>query len=126
MRLEFLVPGSPIGKPRPRVTGRGAYMPTAYRDYQRTVRDAALVAFAELVERGGNAWAHGAEMRVWLDFALPDRRRRDLDNLAGGVLDALTKIVWGDDAQVVYLRAAKTVCRAAPGVRVAIEDGSSC
>jgi len=46
--------------------------------------------------------------------------------LAGGVLDALTGVAWGDDAQVVYLRAAKTVCRAAPGVRVAIEDGPSC
>lgn len=43
---------------------------------------------------------HG-RLRVTIDAFPPDRRRRDVDNLAKAALDALTHAgVWGDDSQV--------------------------
>jgi crossover junction endodeoxyribonuclease RusA len=39
---------------------------------------------------------------------MPDKRRRDLDNILKALLDGLTHSgVWGDDSQVVDLRIVK-------------------
>lgn len=41
---------------------------------------------------------------VALTCYAPDRRKRDLDNLTKGLLDALTHAgLWGDDSQIDYL-----------------------
>lgn len=45
---------------------------------------------------------------VDIEAFMPDRRRRDLDNLLKGLLDSLTHAgVWEDDNQVVDLRIRK-------------------
>lgn len=45
---------------------------------------------------------------VDIEAFMPDRRRRDLDNLLKGLLDSLTYAgVWQDDNQVVDLRIRK-------------------
>lgn len=36
-------------------------------------------------------------------FILPDHRRRDIDKLLRAMLDALTGVVWADDAQVMRI-----------------------
>jgi crossover junction endodeoxyribonuclease RusA len=61
-------------------------------------------------------------VRVLLEFTQPDRRRRDLDNLAKCVLDALTKAsVWMDDSQVHDLRM-RWIDVPPAGCRVTIES----
>lgn len=46
-----------------------------------------------------------ARLRVEIEAWMPDRRRRDLDNLPKAVLDSLTHAgVWADDAQIDDLR----------------------
>lgn len=46
-----------------------------------------------------------ARMRVTITAVQPDRRKRDLDNLAKATLDALTHAeIWRDDSQVDDLR----------------------
>ena len=40
-------------------------------------------------------------------FYLPDRRRRDLDNLLKVLLDGLQSVLFEDDSQVVEIRARK-------------------
>lgn len=45
---------------------------------------------------------------VDIEAFMPDRRRRDLDNLLKGLLDAMTHAgLWLDDSQVVDLRIRK-------------------
>ena len=45
---------------------------------------------------------------VEIEAHMPDKRRRDLDNLLKGLLDSLTHAgVWLDDSQVVDLRIRK-------------------
>lgn len=44
-------------------------------------------------------------LKVRIEVFPPDRRKRDLDNLPKGILDALTKYeVWEDDSQIDDLR----------------------
>lgn len=47
----------------------------------------------------------GGRLSVVITAYPPDRRKRDLDNLAKAALDALTAAgVWGDDSQIDDLR----------------------
>jgi Holliday junction resolvase RusA-like endonuclease len=102
--ISLDVLGVAVGKPRPRVTSRGAFLPTAYREWQALVRDAAIVAAGELEDRGTPWPAHAERYRVDIVVVPPDRRGRDVDNLAGGILDALNGVLWRDDRLVVDLR----------------------
>ena len=44
-------------------------------------------------------------LRVVVEVFVPDRRKRDLDNLHKGILDSLTHAgVWSDDSQIDDLR----------------------
>lgn len=46
-----------------------------------------------------------ARLAVEIEVFVPDRRRRDLDNLHKGLLDSLTHAgVWADDSQIDDLR----------------------
>lgn len=113
--IWFRVAGSPIGKARPRVTSRGAYMPTAYRQWLDVVKREALAYWAEHEECADKdcavRWYDPAHHAICLTlvFRLPDRRRRDLDNLAGAVMDALNGVLWRDDSQIVRLAAEKHI-----------------
>lgn len=75
-------------------------------------------------------WERGAPVAVDLLFEVPRgatvRRERpsvpaDIDKLTRAVLDALTRVVFHDDAQVVDLRAHKFYSPT-PGVRVRVRD----
>lgn len=71
--------------------------------------------------------------RVALQFVLPRPKRLkenpkhttrpDVDKLSRCILDALTGVVWLDDAQVVALRASKRYARAGEVPRVDIRLG---
>jgi crossover junction endodeoxyribonuclease RusA len=65
----------------------------AGRAYRETVAGYVMEARTGAALRG--------RLMVTLDVFPPDRRRRDLDNTAKCLLDALTKCgVWGDDEQI--------------------------
>lgn len=94
-------------------------MPPSINRYYRTVRGRILIAadgrkyrdaVAEscLVARSrgelGREPIQG-RLAVHVVFTAPDKRRRDLDNVFKGLLDALTHAgVWGDDSQIDDLR----------------------
>jgi len=113
MELQFTVPGEPRGKGRPRF-GNG-----------RTYTDAKTVAYEKLIAcRAAEvmpcpAVATPTSVRIDIYKGVPKswtmaRRRRaldgqelpgqpDLDNVAKGVLDALSGVAYADDTQVVRL-----------------------
>ena len=61
-------------------------------------------------------------LRVSIEARMPDRRKRDLDNLPKAVLDALTHAgVWSDDGQIDDLRVWRSGQMGGGGVIVTIE-----
>lgn len=67
------------------------------RRYRKEV-DAAVL-------RQGRPAIGTARVAIDIEVRMPDRRRRDLDNLPKAVLDALTHAaVWEDDSQIDDLR----------------------
>jgi len=113
MELQFIVPGEPRGKGRPRF-GNG-----------RTYTDAKTVAYEKLIAcRAAEAMpcpAVATPVKVRIDiykgvpksWTMAKRRRAldgleipgkpDLDNVAKAVLDALNGVAYADDTQVVRL-----------------------
>lgn len=65
-------------------------------------------AVAEIVERLLLDIETPLPLRLRIECYMPDRRRRDLDNLQKAVFDALTKAgFWLDDVQVIDYRVIK-------------------
>ncbi|WP_296249655.1 RusA family crossover junction endodeoxyribonuclease [uncultured Stenotrophomonas sp.] len=101
--IEISIPGKPIGKGRPRFNRNGhAYTPRETRDHE------ALIAWHAKAAMNRRAPLDGpVEARML--FVLPDRRRRDIDNLLKLGLDAMNGIVYADDTQVHRIEATKQV-----------------
>lgn len=59
------------------------------------------------------------ELQVEVHWHMPDRRRRDLDNLKM-VLDSLTKVCWEDDSDIWILRIFKYIDKENPRFEITI------
>jgi len=94
----FEVPGTPVPKQSTRFTGSGCYTQEEIKAWQNSVawgaKQACMVnPYFELISKP-------KEVYVQITFYVPDRRRRDIDNLCKPVLDACNGILWDDDSQV--------------------------
>lgn len=140
-KIEFFVPGAPVGKGRPRAARRGAgvvmFTPAKTADYESLVAATAAAALA------GDVLAHqllDGPLEAVLDVRFPvpaswskAKRARalagaewhtskpDADNVAKAILDACNGVVFRDDAQVVVLIVTKAFSEE-PGVRVVIRE----
>lgn len=87
--------------------------PPSLNSYYRTVKGRILISaegrayrktVADYVMESRTAAAMAGRMAVEITVYPPDRRRRDLDNVAKCLLDSLTKAgVWRDDEQIDML-----------------------
>lgn len=113
--IQFFVQGLPVPKQSFRYTKNGGgYQSQKVKEWQGTV---SWSATAKMIDRD----LLTGDVCVKLFFCLPDKRRRDWDNLAKGVMDALNGVVYRDDSQVVEAHIAKIVDRRVrPGVKVEI------
>lgn len=116
--IAFTVPGLPVPKQSFRLGKRGGYTPQRIADWQNLVRGEAVCAMIGTEQLSG-------ELSVSIDFYLPDRRRRDLDNLSKAVLDACNGIVWDDDQQIVVLRLSKSYTSPEYGITVIAMEAST-
>ena len=112
--VSFFVAGRPIPKQSTRFVGGHAYTPRRVKDWQDAVT---LEAFAAMVRQDQPLIV--GELDVKLVFCMPDRRRADCENLAKAVLDAMNKVVYHDDSQIVHLDITRTEGDN-PGVRVTV------
>lgn len=118
--IRIILDGEPRGKGRPRfvrATGR-TYTPEDTRSYEDRLR------WAAQIEMSGrpllfDALSVRVTARCAIPVSTPKKRRQDIalgrcwptkkpdaDNVAK-MLDALNKIVWADDAQIIDLRVLK-------------------
>jgi len=124
--LTIVVPGIPVPQGSLRAFARNGHAwATSDNPRTRPWKAAVTSAAAELVEQTGFAKLIHQAIAVRVTFRLPRPKghygRRgllpsappypnvlpDLDKLARAILDALTGIVWRDDAQVVRLAVEK-------------------
>lgn len=96
--VKFTVVGEPRSKQRPRVVRGRAYTPKETVAAEKAV----AVAYREASE---HLFEH--QVVVSIDFYNGNRRRRDIDNMAKLVMDALNGVAFVDDFQVVELNLRK-------------------
>ena len=126
-KLTFTVPGVPVPKARARITKRGSYTPAKSAEYERKV---AILAKKAMLEQGFKMTDQA--VKILIDFTLPRPQyhyktskgktidsvkeqykfalhtvKPDIDNLIKSVKDALNKVVWNDDSQVIQIEAYK-------------------
>lgn len=96
MKIEVQI--EPLPQSRPRF-GRGkVYELPKMTEYKRAIKDAALVA---MQGKQPTLNAVSVVIRLYRKFKAVSRRYGDFDNHAKSICDALNKIVWLDDSQVV-------------------------
>lgn len=118
--IKINVPGVPVPQARPRFTRGGyVYEPSKCKDYKAVVAAAARAAmrgktpitgpvyvYCDFVMPIPKGWSK-AKKEDALNGAIQPLKRPDGDNLEKLIWDALTGIVWSDDAQIVQWAGAK-------------------
>ena len=94
--VAFEVPIRPEPWRRAGKNGKTHYMDAKSRAYQQTIRDACTEAMAEQ----GVELATG-DLHLWRVFEKRDGRRCDGDNAYKAVADALNKVAYKDDRQII-------------------------
>ena len=138
-KIEFFVPGTPVGKGRPRAARRGAglvmFTPGKTADYEALVAatagnamrahqllDGPLEAVLDVRFPVPVSWSKARRARA-LAGAEWHTSKPDADNVAKAILDACNGVVFRDDSQIVMLTATKEFSET-PGVRVVIRECS--
>jgi Holliday junction resolvase RusA-like endonuclease len=116
--LEFTVPGTPIGKGRPKAVRQGGfvrmYTPKQTLDYETDVAFKAAQAMGDMpvLDTAVSmrivayypipaSWSKKKQQQALAGLLIPGKP--DLDNVGKAVLDALNGVVYVDDKQVVRL-----------------------
>ncbi len=132
--MEFVVEGEPQGKARPRFSRRSGtiYTPAKTAKYEKEIRQAYLAAGGEMIPEGSYA-----AVTVDAYFKIPKsytKRKRlacehniirpgkkpDIDNVLKVVLDALNKVAYEDDKQVIGIICRKWYSRSSGFLKVQI------
>jgi crossover junction endodeoxyribonuclease RusA len=97
--LMLNIPGDPIAKGRPRAGKNGViYTPRRTKDAEKVIKDMAATGM------DGDAPLEGP-LGIEVHFYCATKRRTDGDNLLKLVTDALNKVVYADDSQIVEYHA---------------------
>ena len=114
--LTFCVDGPVVPKQRPRMTRNGhVYTPPKTRAYEMLVT---LAAGAALRKHG--EWDTTKRYALSLVLFMGDKRKRDLDNCAKAISDALNGVLYDDDAQIDELFAIRNYDKDNPRAVVAL------
>lgn len=135
MKISFTVPGTPVGKGRPRFTRSGhAYTPEKTAAYENKV----VLCWKC---QSGQTFAPGIPLvaRITAYFSVPrsagkakkaamegkyHMARPDADNICKAILDALNQHAYADDSAVQLGGCYKFYTNGAPRVEVIIEEAN--
>lgn len=121
--IAFVIPGTPVGKGRPKFARRGAfvttYTPEKTASYEnlvkvkaeeamrgRTIIDGAVAVQICLFVTPPASWSL-KKQRAALEHVTMPTSKPDVDNVIKGIFDAMNEIVFRDDKQVVDLSVQK-------------------
>lgn len=137
MRYEFVIPGEPVAKGRPRISSRRGRV-RAYTPAKTRAAETSL-AFLAKAHRPKEPIPGPVDLTVTFILPIPaswPRKKRaaatlaphtskpDLDNLVKLVKDSLTGIFWLDDKQVCRVTASK-IYGPTPRTVVVIADAAA-
>ena len=134
--VAFVIPGTPVGKGRPKFARRGNFV-TTYTPEKTASYENLVKVKAEEAMKGRPAIDGAVAVTIWLWVTPPaswsQKKQRealdgrifptskpDIDNVLKGIMDACNEIVFKDDKQAVDVRVVKRygqVARAAVEVR---------
>lgn len=132
-RVEFVVPGAPVAKGRPKFARRGAhvttYTPENTERYENLVKMAARAAMRSVAPYAGPirlivhiglpipaSWSMKRQGEAAAG-AIGATKKPDADNVVKALKDGMNGVVYVDDGQVVDLWISKRYARV-PGVRI--------
>lgn len=123
--IEFTYYGEIRGKGRPRFRKIGnfvsTYTPTETRDYEMSIKESFLVECADS-ERYFNGEQLAMELQIYqaipksvskkkaqemLEDKVKPTKKPDIDNILKSVCDALNKVAYTDDTQIVEMKIQK-------------------
>lgn len=120
MEVQFIVPGEPQGKGRPRFGNGRTYTPAKTIAYEKLIAGKAAEAMryfpdgvtalpvrvrVDAYKGIPKSWTRAKRLRAMDGQEIPGKP--DLDNVAKAVLDALNGVVYADDVQVTRLLVTK-------------------
>lgn len=120
--FSFVVPGEPVPQPRHRSAGSGHYLPAKHpvHAFKGSAAWCGVMALKAAAGAGAVPLCGPVSVAVRFYFGRPKRLKAgppehkhtkpDLDNLCKALFDALNKVVWLDDGQVVRVEADKFYC----------------
>ena len=134
--IAFVIPGTPVGKGRPKFARRGSYVTTYTPEktaiYENLVKvkaqeamngrpaiEGAVSVVVALYVTPPASWSQ-KKQRAALAGELYPTSKPDVDNVIKGIFDACNEIVWRDDKQACDVRVIKRydhTARAAVEVR---------
>ena len=123
-RIEFTTHVPPLAHQSMRIAASGrTYKPKNVKDYQKAIQYEARLTLQKwrLSKHEPLLWPKLAIYRMAIRAYFADRRRRDVDNVAKPISDALNGVLWADDSLVQVLDVAKFVDRKDPRVHVLVE-----
>ncbi|MGE7940640.1 RusA family crossover junction endodeoxyribonuclease [Lysinibacillus xylanilyticus] len=116
--LKIEIPGDVQAQQRPRVTRNGTFDPKESKDYKSFVRLVAsqvapdtliteeIILSIDVYRKIPKSFSKKKHQQA-VEGALRPTTKPDIDNLAKGIKDGLSKVIWHDDSQVTELVARK-------------------
>lgn len=134
--IELIIPGQPTGKARPRVTKWGAYTPEKTVNYETLVKEMFAIKYPDHKP-------YEKEVALFVDayFEIPKSapkskriamkhndirpiKKPDVDNIVKIIGDALNKLAYRDDSQIVSTTITKKYTDEQPYTQIWIIDTS--
>ena len=115
---NFIIPGEPVAKGRPKLSRYGTYTPKKTKEYEEHIKQewrkngykepltgAVMVdiVFHRSIQKSGSKAVKTAKLTGKVKPTI----KPDLDNYIKAVLDGLNGLAWVDDSQIVNISATK-------------------